>query len=700
MTWTQDPITSSWTKAGSGREVMVSATPWPGDRAVRLRLVDRADKVAAFLPGSKLGDSGLRIGVDAADKTKLSVCPVNFYTIASPVTTGAGDTPASSPAIVALPIAADDQPFVLTVRFNKGLLEVFIDDATTPAISWAAAGQHKYAKYRHMGFESGVDGAIVARAELVTLEADAPSPQVEVLFAACQGDLFASAEGEQMARIAASSFVREGRVCLVEYQGMVFGVDSTQGREIDPQDYSVTQWTASAGTFPGSTPSVAGSTRCAEAFVDGARIGLYRDPTQPNAGFWSAINDAHDWDTANRQAPGKAYALPTDLPGLVNEPITCIYQGTRNEVLIGTISGCLRKVGDPALGPPDIHAVSRDHGVSGPTSIVMANDGLAVYHSSDGLFIVPSGGLAVNISQNVLTRYLEVPRVDLETFWIIAIRDPRRHNLHIFLTPRATGPGVHITYDERVGQYAPGQGGFFIDTYPDRCGPTAACIYQGQMVLGTRDGYLCILDDTGTADDGGEAVDMRYGLSLVAIGDQSADTQLDELRLTLGRESTDTRFEVWGGETAEQALVGPDRFLLYRGLAQADNPGKPFTQRVRAKAIVVEMLSHAAGERHAFEKAEAVITPVAPGRRRARVTPAAPSGPCAPDSSTGTSFDTGPGTVSLGIEHILSDVYRQDTYNNRLIEETYVVLAGGAGNGGMKYGQYGSAGASVEVVPF
>lgn len=702
--WSQNPITKAWTLSGSGRTALVASNDWTGDRAVRLRLAGREHQVAVLVPCSKLGDSGLRVGIDAADKTKVSVCPVDFYTIASAVTTNAGDIPSSGAASVSHSIGADGQPFTLVVRVNKGSIEVYIDDETVPTIQWTGEGDHKYAKLRHVGFEAGVDGATVLAAELVALNPASPSPQVEVLFAVCQGDLHASAEGDQMARVGASQFVRDGTVRLAEYQGFVYGVDGTNAREIDPQDYSVTQWTASAGTFPGSTVGVAGSTRCTGVFVDGARIGLFGDPTLPNAVFWSAINDSHDHDAGNLDAPGRAYALTTDLPGLINEPITAVFQGTHSEVLIGTISACFRKVGDPALGLPDIHAVSRDHGVSGPTSIVMANDGLSVYHSSDGLFVVPTGGTAVNLSETVLTKYLQIDRDQLAGYIIIAARDPKRHQLHVFLTPRESGPAYHVRYDERVGQYSKGQGGFFIDTYPDRCGPTAACIYRGQLVLGTRDGYLCVLDDAGTADDGGEPVEFRAGVSLMVDGDQAGDTQLEELRLTLGAASSDLRFEVYGGSTAEEALVGADRWLLYRGVARADNPGKAFTQRVRAKAIAVELLSDAAGERPALEKIEATTTVVAPGRRRPKIVPPAPSAPCTPATSdTGGGFDTGPGEGALSIEHILVESYRSDEYAMERSDEAFAAMTGqdpGSGFSWTHADAEQSSGGSVVVVPF
>jgi len=707
-TWSQNPITKAWTLATGGRTVLVASQEWTGDKAVRLRLVDRAHQVAIFVPGSKLGDSGLRVGVDTADATKVSIRPVDFYVIGTQVTTGAGDIPAAAPAEAAHGVAAGT-PFTITVRFNKGLMELFVNDADTPTLSWAGAGEHAYASYRHFGFESSVTGAIVAGAELVELLPDAPSPQVEVLLAVCRGDIFASAEGAQMAKIGPSRFVQSEYVSLAEHQGFVYGVDGTNAVEIDPQDYSVTEWVASAGTFPGSTVGVSGSTRCKAVFVDGARIGVYKDPTQPNAVFWSAIDESHDWDTGDLNSPGRAYALTTDLPGLVNEPVTCVFQGTKNETVIGTISGCVRKVGDPALGIPDVHIVSRDHGVSGPRSVCMANDGLAVFHSADGLFVLPSGGLAMNLSETVLTRYLQLSREDLESYWIIAIRDPQRHVLHIFLTPKIEGPAYHVTYDERVGAYTKGQGGFFIDTLPDRAGPTAACIYQGKLLLGTRDGYICVLDDTGTADDGGEAVNFRCGCTLLADGDQAGDTQLEELRITLGAESTDTRFEVWGGATAEEALVGTNRFKLYQGLAETDNPGKPFTQRVRAKAIVVELLSNAAGERPAFEKVEAVASPVAPGRRRHRFTPATPGVPCTPaTAATGGDFGSGPGAGSVSLEPLFSDERTQEVLFETIGIENNHLFSGqgpdGGGGGdrvsGFHTGSSSGAGDGSVIIPF
>lgn len=697
--WAQNTTTKAWTRSGATgtRTVMVAPEEWPGDRELVLQLTSRAHKVAAFLPGSKHGDTGWRVGIDDTTDTLVTICPVVFGVIGVPIVTVAGDTPSAAPASAAHGVAAST-PLTLRIRFHKGVMELRVNDVLK--LSWSVAGDGDYAHYRHYGFESKVQDAVVSRARLCTLVPTEPIGQAEVLIPVCDGNVLYSVNGGQIGVLAKAQFQPTGPVCLFEHQGFVYGLDSVNVRKISPQLLTSVAWTAAtAGTFPGSalTP-VAGKSRMTIGYSTGARAGVAGDRTDAQNLFESAIDDTEDWDTGDPDAPGRAFGTTTGLSGKIGQPIKCVCVAPGNVRYVGCTGSIYRVVGDLVFGPPEITPVSLQFGVSGKDSMILADGGTVIGHGPQGAFIIVAGQY-MPLSDGVLTTGINLERRLIDNYLVQVIRDPKRKHTHFFLTPKDGTQGTHYAYDERTGKFMPGQGGFFPDTYPASMGPTASCIYQGELVLGTHDGQLMVFNDTLQTDDG-TPVDFKFNALLMDPKDK-VDICLDGLSVMLGAGSSNLDFRVYEGFTPEAAMTAATRALRYSGTASASTPGFTFTQKARGRAIAVEFSNNVAG-RVFVEQITAEFTIDEPMTFAQPVEIPAPGGPCPPPTITppATPDGDGPGAGVATIEYILEQAYAQEALAASTNFDTWQLIAAG-GDGpdrGVKGGPGGGVGGSSTSV--
>lgn len=630
MTWAYDSTSKTWTKTGSGTELMMADAKLSASAAIRLELFDTATPVQAVLLASPDGGSGIRVGVVGSNITIRSwafgVAGTTHATAAHGLTAG--------------------EPYTLEVRRRGTIVEAFLNGSATAAVSWTNSGG-TWEGQEHHGFVGHDDGARVARATVCGLKPSRSTAKT-VLVVVCNGGVYAY-ENRSLRTLSAAAFGADSDVWAVVKDQKVYAGDGRFAKIIDPSANTVVPWTPTAGYLPGQDTDgerTAGECSATVACVFFNRIALGGADDDPQNIILSKIDDPLDWDTA-ADTIGRAYGNDTD-GSKVGEPVRAMIQAATGELVVGCDNAMFVWSGDPTFEVPRIVPAQGSEGISGAYAVLKVMEGVTLAHSPSGLFII-AGNQAIQFSHGTLTDILRIDADAIEDYHILLGRDPKRQMTHLFLTSRASGSSTHIAYDERGGGWAPNSGPFLPETLPDAAGPTAIGAYEGQMVLGSRDGYLYVFEDA-AEDDDGTAIDFLCSM-LVKAGDGLHDTIIDRLLLSLAKTSDDARISIYGGLTPEEAVDTTDRRLLLRTTVKVAHRNRPILRAVRAPALCIE-IEAADGGQIDLEGLEASIdigrlTTRRLGNPTQAQTLCPPPSP--PGASSGTSgFASGPGEGGSG----------------------------------------------------
>jgi len=635
MTWTRDDA-GVWTKTESDREAVIAEEKFPQGSAYRIKLAEVGHAVLALILASGDGRNGFEVGIgDFGFGTEAVIRTVTWSVPA------ASHDPANGHVLqksaVTLP---SGEPYVIEIRTLDDTIELFLNDADTPNVSWNNAQDAIYTKQNRYGFVSSTPGATVLSAELCDLVANVKERQ-DVLIAVAGGDVYASVDDESLALIASGIFSESGSVDLAEMNGRMYGVDGSRAVAIDPVELTAEKLIPTVGTLPGAiedppgTP-VPGATRCTIISTFGSRLVWGGDPQDPQNLNFSAVGDPLDYDYGDPE-PGRAFALGAQNRPKIGQPVTAVLQIDRQTLVIGCTNSIWRMQGDPALGIPVLDPPLRSSGVSGPEAIILAEEGFVLAHSPDGLLAV--GDRPVNVSRHVLTEGIQIPRNRIEDYVVSVARDTRRHYAHVFLTPAdPEKQGLHFAYDERVGGYTPGRGGFFPETFPPGLDPTAAVTWQGRVILGTRSGLLVEYDPEQHTDDG-SAIDCRFPVQLLDAPGVENDAVLDEVTVRTDLDSDPVTCSLYGGMTAEGAYDDARRWPLFSVTLQP--PGDVIRRNGRAPALVLDITNEVSQGAVTIEAIEARLS-VGQLTHRPRAAAAAAPAVCTPPGGTIEDPDTPP----------------------------------------------------------
>ena len=174
---------------------------------------------------------------------------------------------------------------------------------------------------------------------------------------------------------------------------------------------------------------------------------------------------------------------------------------------------------------------------------------MIAFVAATGLHVMAGPSDPVNISRSVIAGGIALNPAQRMLSNPVVIRDPVRNGLHVWLTTVAGG-GRFFWYDEAVGQYQAGQGGYWEETYPSGLEPVCATLWKGSVVAGTRNGRIIRFSDT-AKDDLGTAIHTRCPLTVVSLAPERADVHLSGGTLTLGDASNAVTVNLWGGATVE-----------------------------------------------------------------------------------------------------------------------------------------------------
>lgn len=610
MTWTKSG--DVYTQSGAVRAPAVSYRVIQGNVAVKLNVADPAHNVKAMIRTSPGGGSGWELGIEGANV----VIQERAF---------GGSPTVRATAAHSLPAGA---PFTMLARLTNNKYEVFLNGSSSAAVSYTTVTD-LYARYRRCGFVSAVNGARVLRAEVCGVVSNRET-SIDVVIVVCDGNVFLSADAVSWSLIASGMFVSTGPVDLEEFEGKAWGVDGTNFIVIDPLTRTASRVTPVAGSLPGQDGANPGTTRATMVRSYGPRIGLMGDPQDANNATFCAIrttNHGLDWNTAAND-DGAAFSFNAAFPGKIGEPIVSFVQASGGLAVIGCSSSIWRLVGDPAIGIPQLSRVNGAVGVCGKDALRLDSRGRVIACTDAGVYLIPRDGDAIPISPSVLTEGVQIPRAQLSAYRVQVQQDVARHETKFFLTPVVgSGPALHFGYDELTGGWQPGAGGFQPDDYPERVGPTASCVFLGEVLLGGRTGHVYGYDDAAATDDG-DAIVCRFPTSLLLSGDLVRAVKLDSIAHLLGAASSPVAWKVYGGRTPEEALTGTARKLLLAGTAYADRPGQPAYGPVQAPYLVVDHEPATAGTRIAIEEVQASIRPTKLMSWHSPEPAAAPPAPC------------------------------------------------------------------------
>ncbi|MDX2147572.1 MAG: hypothetical protein SFZ23_08630 [Planctomycetota bacterium] len=647
MPWTQG-TDGVFRKTGTTRDAVIAKDTLAGIPAVPLQLVTREDEVEILMGVSQDGRSGITGRVTSAAGAKAQIRSVRFGVYAS------SHAPASADVLVEAAFdsaaLAPGVPFSLEMRLVDQRFQLWVNDAMI--VEYDNSTHQAWAGYAYWGFASAKDGAQVLTARacgLVPTLRDAG----DVLGAIGGGELWISVDGTTISRIDRVVFDPEGDVDGAEFFGAVYLYDGSKALRIDLANLTLSNWVPTSGSLPGQIQldgNKPGRSTATLVEAHMARILSAGTPTDPQNLFYSAQGDALDHDTGST-SPARAFALNLVQAGKVGHPIRAVFSNGA-QLIIGTDRAFFSIVGDPVFNGAVVDRFQGDASSSpagGRNAISPGPDASVLAWSPHGLLKL-QGGSGSNISRSVLTKHLSIPDASLGQYVVLMVRDPARHGTHVFLTARQTSTtmpeSTHVWFDERI--HASGAGGFFLNTFPPSLGPTAAVLYRGQVVVGTRQGYLCVLDDNTTTDfdstspDQAAKIDSKASLALVRDDSSQRDTILERLSITLAN-GTAATVRVFGGHTSQAAYDIAER---QAGPVRTALGGKPMhiQHPFAANAIVVQLESAGKGTTWSLERCEAKTSSRAALQRWAKRPPPAPPAPCGPFvPGSGSGSGSGPG---------------------------------------------------------
>ncbi len=283
-----------------------------------------------------------------------------------------------------------------------------------------------------------------------------------------------------------------------------------------------------------------------EAWRD--RMVMGGDPESPGVWFMSRQGDPDDWLFGDTDAQAAvAGTSTTSDAGQLPNPISAITSVGRDYLYISAESEQYVLVGDPMQGGV-LDNISRQIGIGSRTAFCRTPDGGIVFLSRDGLYYIsPATQSPVAISVDKLPRdFLNlVQNTDNNVMMEYDVRD---YGIHIFITPTTSGPATHWWYDWITKAFVP-------VTLQSNHDPFSI-VFQAKgnnVILGSRDGYLRRFDSAASDDDGFQFNShILYGP--FRLGGLTRNGNLAELQIVLDDNSGDVDWDVFVGDSAEDAF--------------------------------------------------------------------------------------------------------------------------------------------------
>lgn len=629
--WTRNTTSGILEHSGTSRDYwdpnadFGGSVALPASAEIKAQLAAASHNVKVLVRGSSDGRSGYECGIEGSN---VIIRKITYGVVAAAISSAAHGLGAS-------------ETFTLRVRLTAETIAATVvktSGAEVP-VSHATTDRNRFNSY---GFVSNVNGAKVLSATLAEVGLSSVLAE-DVLVIVAGGDVWATAnDGERLQAIGYRAFPTEAQVSLAVLDGKVYGVGGGKAVIIDPGARTVSAWVPTSGSLPGSTGT--GTTTASTICSYRGRIWL---AVQPNLLYASAVGEPLTWDTGEL-AEGRAEVIGVGRNQEVSDAIVALSVSTVNTMIVACKNSVYAMIGDPADNGGEVVPIGLTTGCSGPRAITTVAEGFTAFHSPEGLYVVGSGSALNPVSSRSLTRFIQFPRADRDNYKTLLVRDPSRHGLHIIITP-TTGTATHFYYDERVGRYSAGAGGFFPERYSKSI--TAGTIWKGRPIFGTSDGYLVEFDDVAESDQGDTAIDAYFALSLCDEQYLDNDTVINQMIGLLGSNSDPVTVTLYGGKSPEAAYDSSERYQL--GQWSVTSVPNKMLVRQRGPALVMQVRNNTASQSFTFERLEVLTTVAKPIHRAGWKAALAVGAPCpvptgsSAASNSGASAVSGPGAGSL-----------------------------------------------------
>lgn len=330
---------------------------------------------------------------------------------------------------------------------------------------------------------------------------------------------------------------------------LVFFADGTNAVYYDPVTNKVKLWTLTAGTFPedseGNLPRLICTWRGRTVLA-----GLLDDPSVI---FMSKVSDPFDFNYAPAVPvpPDSAWSGHVGPQGETGDVITALIPYTDDVLIIGQDSSLALFRGDPNYGG-SIDNVTSTIGIAWGQAWCMDPAGVVYFFSNrTGVFGYVPGNQPLRISQAIDTLMLDI---DTGQYVVRLLWNDRFKGLHVFVTLLSTRTQTrHFFWEQQANAW-------WVDTFGSTAlNPLCCTVFDGNQqtdrvsLIGSWDGYVRSVSSDAEDDDGTLIEsEVWIGPFLTQFSDAVI---LHEIQAVLGASSGDVNYEVYVGDTAEEALA-------------------------------------------------------------------------------------------------------------------------------------------------
>lgn len=313
---------------------------------------------------------------------------------------------------------------------------------------------------------------------------------------------------------------------------------------------TVKVWTATTGSVPADCPII---------FAYADRIVLAGSP--PEFWYMSRKGDPYDWNFGIELTDDPAAAVFGTLAdaGQRAGAITAGVAFSDDYAILATATQLWIMRGDPGYGG-SLGCVSRMVGIVGRFALCQTPEQELVFLSRDGLYLLAPGGSAypVPLSRDKLP--LELRDLSSDRYTVQMAYDVRDRGVHIFITGNPaldgvpTGDRSHWWFDWPTKSFWPVT--FDSHNYDPASLLTfeAGDAREAGPLLGCADGYIRQFYRRAEGDDTGRMTSWVY-YGPIRLGPNGYDGILHEMIATLGDKSGPVAWEVYVGDTPQDAIT-------------------------------------------------------------------------------------------------------------------------------------------------
>lgn len=387
-----------------------------------------------------------------------------------------------------------------------------------------------------------------------------------------------------------------------EVFGKLYFADGTNAKQWDAATNTVSAWTANSGSLPTNGANLP---RLIETWR--GRIVLAGLHGDEHNWFMSASGAPLDWDySSTTKGATIAIAGNNSDAGKVGDVINCLISWSDDLLIFGGDNTIWQMTGDPALGG-QIDKVTDVTGIAWGRPYCRAPGGILYFFGSTGavyvMTISDDGGivqLPKRISQAIEER---LATVNLDTSIVRMEWDNRQQGVCLFITPLDGSATTNFFYDQRNRAW-------YLDVHADaNHNPIATHVFDGDdpndrvVLLGGQDGFIRKIDISAANDDA-TAIDSYCLFGPLEFENAMNAAILKELQAVLGNGSADVTWEVFAGDSAEDAF---NETIVSCGGAWSADRNASDRCRVSGDVLYLKVSNSTVSEKWSIESIAAVL---------------------------------------------------------------------------------------------